>query len=409
MNLELAYGADKINLNISDDVKVDHYSPSTVFDSSDAMNFLVQAQRHGLSKVLAAKSPLIVVNDGYRTTPTEKILDWLLMGYPSFLNNARFLIATGTHPEPTEEHLRSIFGKHLENVRSRLHIHDCHDRTTMSVAGVDHFGAMFYINKMVEASENVCVITSVEPHYFAGLTGGRKSLVPGLADFDTIARNHNLANSLDAAPLKIEGNPVAEHMSEMAGMAGASRIMSIQVVTDREGEIASTHVGALDKAFDEASEVACALYECSSDKPYDLFMCEVGPPFDNNLYQVQKALENCQTAVVDGGAAVLLSTCNEGVGSRSFFELADYWDSDSNEHKEGKTVFGSHKLSRVNAMSKRIDVRLKSELDDDTVRKVFYEPVADLQEYIDKKINDSTGHGRVAVVHDAANTVLTLS
>jgi nickel-dependent lactate racemase len=128
-------------------------------------------------------------------------------------------------------------------------------------------------------------------------------------------------------------------------------------------------------------------------------------PLDKNLYQAQKALENCQDAVADGGSAVVFSACEEGVGSRYFFEQASGWDRERNESVDGVERFGSHKLSRVNAMTRRIDVRLHSELDDETVRRVFYEPLADVSEYIGRRAEGNTNY-RLAVVHDAGHTVL---
>ena len=120
------------------------------------------------------------------------------------------------------------------------------------------------------------------------------------------------------------------------------------------------------------------------------------------FYQVQKALENCQHAVKDGGRIVLVSACANGVGSEHFFQLADSWDRENNLPGDGQLHFGSHKLSRVNSIGKRIDIRLHSTLTEGEVRQVFYEPLVSLHEMF----ADAGGEHRLAVVRDSGNTVL---
>ena len=108
----------------------------------------------------------------------------------------------------------------------------------MESIGEDQFGEEVFINSMLDQAESLCVISSVEPHYFAGFTGGRKSFFPGLTDLATIERNHNLANSLEAQPMRIAGNPVAEHMENLLSLIDTSRMLSIQAVLNSKNRIA---------------------------------------------------------------------------------------------------------------------------------------------------------------------------
>jgi nickel-dependent lactate racemase len=129
---------------------------------------------------------------------------------------------------------------------------------------------------------------------------------------------------------------------------------------------------------------------------------------DRSLYQVQKALEHCQTVVVDGGTVVVVAACQDGIGKRNFYDLSDEWDRVNNRPKDGVPRFGSHKLSRVLAMTRRINVRLYSQLPDDQPRRVFYEPAHDLQALLTECL-DKNNRRRLAVVHDAGHTVLKLA
>lgn len=264
-----------------------------------------------------------------------------------------------------------------------------------------------WLNRKVLEAPAVIVIGSVEPHYFAGFTGGRKSLFPGLTDFETIERNHNLAVSLACRPLRLEGNPVAEHLDNLLDLIDSDRILSIQVVLDSAGGVAGLFVGDIRQSFREAAHLASRLYAHTVAEAYDLVLCEMHPPLDRNLYQVQKALENCRGAVVEGGAVLLFSACREGIGSEAFFDLADAWDRENNRPADGIPRFGAHKLARVNALQRRIRVGLYSQLQAADVRRVFYSPVENPSSFI-AGVCEKKDNYRVAVVRDAGHTVLTI-
>jgi nickel-dependent lactate racemase len=402
MEVELAYGKNSIKLEIPDDVEVDIFAPAVGKTPIGFDDFSDELEKAGADSFLNASSLLFIVNDGYRNTPTSQLLDWLDRRDRTILDRARFLISTGTHGQPTEQHLRNIFGKFYDKVATRVQAHDCRDISSMQPIGKDKFGGEVYLNKAYFEAERVCAIGSVEPHYFAGYTGGRKSLIPGLTDFSTVERNHNLANSLEAAPMKLSGNPVAEHLDEMLGLVDATKCLSFQIVMDAQRNIAGLFAGDIRSSFERAVECAAEIFGHTIGRQYDTVMCEVLPPLDGNLYQAQKGLENCQQAVIDGGTAVVVSACAEGIGSQHFWDLANGWNRTDNRPGDGKLHFGSHKLSRVNEMRKRITPAIHCELSPDQVRKVFYEPLDDLDSLISKKQLKY----RLAIVHDAGNTVL---
>ncbi|MEW6413413.1 MAG: lactate racemase domain-containing protein [Candidatus Zixiibacteriota bacterium] len=404
MDIKLAYNAGEIVIHLPDDVSVTEYSPKLAPREVDLSTFRRGLSDAGGEELLASNSLLFVVNDGHRNTPTPRILSLLDQINPTVLDRASFVVACGTHEPPTEQHYLKIFGDHRERVEPRVRIHDCRDYSTMTKIGRDHFGEEVWLDSVLFEYDEVVMISSAEPHYFAGMTGGRKSLVPGLTDFATVERNHNQAISLDAAPLRLKGNPVAEHMASVLDMMGARKFFGIQAVIDASKKMAAVFFGDLKTSFESAYEYSCAMYANRVDSYYDTVICEMLPPLDNNLYQLQKALENCQRAVKDGGRIILVSSCAGGIGSENFYRLADNWDREKNEPKDGVIRFGSHKLSRVNAMQRRIDVRVYSTLPDDTVRHVFYEPLHSPDECF-ASIN--VAEHKIAVVRDAGHTVLT--
>ncbi len=403
--LELNYGRKTVPIEIPEGVEVDEYAPVRIENPVRYDGFHDDFIESGGGEFIAEQNTLIVVNDAYRNTPTPTILNWLDKADRQFLEKADFIVAAGSHDPPTEQQFAIIFGDHLKRVRDRVTVHNATDYDSMTGLGVDSKGGEVRLNSAIFSYERVILISSVEPHYFAGLTGGRKSLFPGLTDLATIERNHNMANSMNARPLTLEGNPVAEHLEEMAGMVDQSRMFGIQAVLDAEGAIAALFCGNLSDAFRRAVGEAKKIYAHKVAHQYDVVICELLPPLDRNLYQVQKALENCHAAVRNGGAIILVSACEEGAGSEHFMQLALTWDRIRNEPSDGHWRFGSHKLSRVVAHSRRIDIFLHSTLPKETVRQVFYEPLDFVKKFLFLR-SDQRELFRLAVVRDAGNTVL---
>lgn len=343
-----------------------------------------------------------IVNDAYRPTPTALILDWLAQ-HNRLNGDSIFIVATGTHAAPTEKQLRSIFGNHLSSLRRRIIIHDSRRAEELIEVGHDNDGSPVLLHRAVAEADRIVVIGSVEPHFFAGYTGGRKSLFPGVCDYATTVRNHNRAVSFEAMPMKLKDNPVDEHLRGLMKLVHDKMLFGIQVVCAADSENVNVYIGQLDDAFQRACRAAEYVYGATVDHSYDLLLAEVLPPLDSNLYQLQKSLENCQRAVTDGGTIVLFSSCHEGIGSSGFYHLADKWR--PGMRFTGEEAFGWHKLERVHKINQRVNVCLFSELPDEIPEKVFFSPVRSPQALVDSYFQDNE-KAALAVVRDAGHTVL---
>ncbi len=405
MDIEITYGDGILSLDIPSIAEVDVFQPDENSTSLSFDQFKSKLNNVNIDELLQTENILCIVNDGYRNTPTATILDWLSKLDDKFLSNIDFMIATGTHDAPTENHYRKIFGQFYDQIISRLKYHNAHDYDSMIKLGVDNLGGDVWINKAVIEYSSILIIGSVEPHYFAGFTGGRKALFPGLSDVLTIERNHNMAISLDAAPLKIKGNPVAEHLESLLDLVDLNKIISMQIVMDSDHNVVDCFCGSLSDSFEQAQQLSNKIYSTEVDKQYDIILAEILPPLDGNIYQAQKALEHCQRAVKDGGDLIIISACKEGIGSKFFYELAKNWDRENNKPINGIFQFGSHKLSRVNLMTKRISIFLVSEMNHEEVRQVFYEPLDNLQKLLYSRVKDCEKIN-IGIVHDAGHMVL---
>ncbi|MEA1979397.1 MAG: lactate racemase domain-containing protein [candidate division Zixibacteria bacterium] len=402
MDVEVDYDGSKMNLSFPAQVVVEQYRPAKADCPFTYEDYKDLFYRHEGGEYLKSNAPLFVVNDVHRNTPTALILSWFNKIDSSLLKRAKFLIATGTHKPPDTIQHKKIFGDLFEQIKGNISVHDTYDLSGMKKIGQDQFGEDVFLNSLLFEHDKIIVINSVEPHYFAGYSGGRKSFFPGLTDFKTIERNHNLANSLESQPTRLSGNPMAEHLENLTSLFDTSNIFSVQIVFDADKKIAGITMGDLKKSFIDGIKIAEKYCIQTTTKKYDCIFSVLSPPLDRSLYQIQKGVENVRTVLNKNGSVVLISACNDGIGSDKFYKLSDEWDKEKNCHKSGLVKFGSHKLSRVNAMSKEYFVGIFSKLEETIVEHVFYKAVSNLGEFIEQNIKPAM---RVAIVHDSGNVV----
>ncbi|MCK4247575.1 MAG: DUF2088 domain-containing protein, partial [Methanomicrobia archaeon] len=179
---------------------------------------------------------LYIINDDQRPTPSDKILS-----YAQLKKEDSILVATGSHERPGNTFL-SKFNREVI-------IHDA-EKSKFTFYGETSNGNAVYLNSTLDAFEKIVAINSVEPHYFAGFTGGRKSFIPGVAKYETIERNHKLALDEHAQILRLKGNPLHEEMVEICKMVLEQKdVFCMNLVLDKEGNIATIKYGDIIKSF----------------------------------------------------------------------------------------------------------------------------------------------------------------
>jgi nickel-dependent lactate racemase len=381
---KIAFGAEEIEFDLEPEDSLTEREP----DDADRA-WTPESLRQALNAIhfggqVAGGKVLIVVNDAFRPRPTGQVLSLLFDWYPRL--QADFIVACGNHAAPDEADLAAIFDGFDFPADSVIHIHDSRDYDSMVPVG-ELDGFPLYVNRGLFEYPAVVIIGSVEPHYFAGFTGGRKSLVPGLCDVESITRNHALAVSDEARPLRLAGNPMAEHLDRLVRLVTVPNLVSIQIVAGRRGKILGCFAGDLEQSFQEAVTLAGEVYSFAADRRYDLVIAEMRPPLDRNLYQLQKGIENVAGAVRDGGAVVAVSRCSEGIGNDEFYQLALKLTNTemvlSHADMEHPPL-GIHKLSRIVRMAERIHVRALTGLKQEIVEQVFIEPAVSIEAEIQK-------------------------
>ncbi|WP_342707580.1 nickel-dependent lactate racemase [Methanolobus profundi] len=330
---------------------------------------------------------LILVNDATRPTPTSKVLAEMADILREH-EDVRFMVATGAHRGPTEDEYRYIFGEIYEEFKDRIFVHDARKDEDMEYLGVSSNGTEMYLNKMVNECKNIIVIGSVEPHYFAGYTGGRKAFLPGVASYKTIEMNHKHALSDAAQPLAIKGNPVAEDMEDAMKVLKDLNVFSIQTVLTADHGLYAMVSGDLFESFDIAIERANEVFCSKCTRKGNIVLTAAPYPMDIDLYQSQKALENGKLALEDDGIIILVSKCRDGVGDDTFLNLlcsANTCEDVMCKIDEGYKL-GYHKAAKMAQIGVYAEMWAISDLHHDTIRMAKLEPCMDIQETFDRAI-----------------------
>jgi nickel-dependent lactate racemase len=353
--------------------------------------------------LLEGRRILTVINDGYRRTPNDQLLPyiWPLVG------DGDFIIATGSHRQPTSMELSSIFGDWLDRVLSRLMIHDCYDQANMVDFGQTSRGTPVKLNKAIARAEAIITINSVEPHFFAGFTGGRKSIIPGLASFETIQANHCLAKDTNATSLILENNPLHQDLEEALDLLGGKPILTLQCIANREGSIVDVFSGRVRQAFGLACKVAQRFYTVEAPQKYDIVIANGEPPLDINLYQLQKAQEHGGLMVREGGILIVMGACPEGTGSDYFIRSAEKYPQPQMALAQVDTdnSFGMHKLIKTARQLEHFQIYYVTMLDAEVVHKVYFKAFDEIEAALTEAYKILGDQAEVAILEDAGYTV----
>ena len=405
---------------------------------------------------------LVLVNDYTRHTPNAPILTAL----QPILSGRDFkaLVCLGTHRPPTEPEFERIFGgkQGLSRAesdasaprdcpsfsagtvpafwdRDRILCHDSKDKSRLFFLGKTSFGTDVWMNKQLLWADKVITINSIEPHYFAGYTGGRKGFLPGIAGYDTITQNHNMVTREGSTTFGLKGNPVHEDMTEAAKMLPRP-VFSIQLSQDRHHNLLSIRFGDLFKSFDEAAADAHTVFAVPVKEKADIVLSVLGPPSNINFYQAQRAVEFARPVLKAPSVHITLSACYDGIGNDSFIQVFRGCSSPSDilqfaacnlqsgsppasspsdilnpnrlstpDSRLPSSVLGWHKSARLAQIMQTSDLYTVMGIDDAVVKSVFMHPYKTAQGALDAAFAKLGRDARVYIIPDAGSVVPVLS
>lgn len=271
------------------------------------------------------KKAVVILSDHTRPVPSRDILPPMLealrKGNPAI--DITLLVATGCHRPTTAEELRKKLGGEIyEN--EHIEVHMCRDAKNHLDLGELPSGARLIVNRMAAECDLLVAEGFIEPHFFAGFSGGRKAVLPGLCDLRTVLGNH--AGDLIAHPCArtgiLEGNPIHADMVAAARMAKLAYI--VNVVLDHDKRTTAAFAGD----FEKAHEAGCAWLRkgCAVRAvPGDIVVTtNGGAPLDQNIYQCVKGLTAAEASAKEGAVLIMCAECADGTGGEAFFRaLAD--------------------------------------------------------------------------------------
>jgi len=410
MQIEVPYGLGKTHIEIDRSRLAGIIEPNVV-PVGDELETIERAldnpiNSNSFSSFLSdAKDLLFIVNDATRPTPTVKILEVIYDRVKD--KNIRFIVATGIHRPPTEEEFHFIFGKFYSHFKDLIAVHDAKKDEDMVYIGTSANGTEMYVNRIGVEAQKLVTIGSVEPHYFAGYTGGRKSFLPGIASYKTIEQNHKYALSLQAQSLALRGNPVHEDMIDALKAIEGKEIFSIQTVLDKDRKIYSCTAGHIHDSFYAAIEKAHEVFCVPIKEKADIVVSVAPYPMDIDLYQSQKALDNGKLALKEGGILIMVSQCRTGIGDEVFFQLLSSCRTPQQalEKISGGYKLGYHKAAKMAEIATWAEMWAVTDLDDKQMESVFIRPFHNLQEALEAALVKKGSDAKVLFLMDGSITV----
>ena len=418
MLVNLAYGRTGLEVELPDDLTT-VIEPTYVPGLPDQEGAIRNALRNPLGGgptlrrlVKPGQSVAISVCDVTRPMPSRTVLPVLLreLGHiPG--DQVTIMIATGTHRPNTPEELDEMLGPDIAR-NYRVVNHSAFDSETLEYVGESSSGIPVWLDKAwIEA--DVRITTGfVEPHFFAGFSGGPKMVAPGLAGFDTIMQLHNAERI--AQPMAtwgvIHGNPVHDDVRDIAAMTGVD--FSVDVTINRNRKITSVYAGNLFMAHEAACRSAKSTAMQQVDSPFDVVVTtNSGYPLDQNLYQAVKGMSAAAQIVKDGGAIVCAAECSDGIPDHGQYKKL-LTMRDSPEALLDMILADSHNVHdqwQVQLQAQiqmRASVYLKSGyLSPEQVREAHLMPIDSIEDTVAEALRQNGNGARVCVLPEGPQTI----
>ena len=353
-----------------------------------------------LEEILSSgESVLIVVSDATRATASAQIVNLLvrrLIEAGIAPSDIRIIFANGIHRAVTPEEQRELLTPFIVQ-RIRVLQHDAHDEGAHVYLGTTERGTPIELNRALTEHSHVILTGAISFHYFAGFTGGRKSICPGLASARTIAATH--LQALDAerggrragvGTGRLDGNAVHEECERVAAEIAPSFL--VNAWTDERGRAVRVYTGD----WRTAHRLACAEYADAHTLPIAekrpvVVVSAGGAPSDINLIQAHKALDMAAHACTEGGHIVLVAECADGLGRPDFLKWFEAENARALEERlrEGYEVNGQTAWSLL-TKAERFRLHLVSNLAAADVGRMRIQPAATLEEAL-ARVREESG------------------
>jgi len=317
--VRLEYGTNGLDVELPLD-RTTVIEPIFIAANPDPAGTLVKAIRAPIGRsplrelFRAGQKVGISVCDITRAQPRQVMIEALLSEMPGVhLDDVTIFIATGTHRANTPAEIERMLGSEIAR-SCRIICHNSRDAASLVEVGKTSSGAPVWLNREWLKTEFKITTGFVEPHFFAGFSGGPKMVAPGLAGLETVLHLHDARRigHANATWGVIEGNPIHDDVREIARMTGVD--FALDVTLNREQQITAAFAGDV---FEEHAAACAAARKTAMrpvDKPFDVVVTtNSGYPLDQNLYQAVKGMSAAAKIVKPGGTIICAAECRDGI------------------------------------------------------------------------------------------------
>jgi len=343
-----------------------------------------------------AKKVAIIVSDSTRGIPTSKAMPFIINELEITgisLSQIVVVIALGVHRPASKEEMTEIIGNEYAD-KLKIINHDPYDEKKLIYLGTTSLGTPVEVNKIVYQADLRINIGKVEAHEFAGFSGGRKSVLPGISSEKTIKINHRPEMILKkgSIPGQLKSNPINEDMVEAAKMLGIH--FSVNFVLNSNGQIVGLFTGNLLDAHQKAVEFVISFCKVRIKEKPDIILTTPGFPLNIDFYQSIKPLISLQTILSEGGIIVLYTLCPDGFNSDDMllpFKGAKNIDEVIDALVKNYKIQMDHALLLCKIFKRKIKIIASSpNVEEETLKKIYIEPAENPQKAVEKAFGIST-------------------
>jgi nickel-dependent lactate racemase len=404
----LQYGKGTLQIEVPDHSTL--IEPGHLDGLKDEKAAVIQALQSpiGLSSlkelVKATDKVAIVISDITRPTPNEKLVPWLIEELAHVpLEQFVIINGTGTHRDQTEQEFVQMLGQQVVD-RVRIINHHCHNKDELVKVGRSSFDCDVYLNKEFVEADFRIVTGFIEPHFFAGYSGGPKGIMPGIAGIETILTFHNARMIGD--PLATWGNMVRNPLQEMTSEINrmCKPHFMLNVTLNKAKQITQVFAGEL---F-EAHKLGCAFVKEHAMIPVEqrfdvVITSNSGYPLDQNLYQAVKGMSAAHKIVKQGGTIISAAECSDGIPDHgNYAEILQMRKTPQQIldliNEPGFQKFDQWQVQKQAVIQVWADVYVYSSLPNELIEKAMFKATYDINATLDELKNKYGEHMSVAVL-----------
>lgn len=331
MNIKLPFSTTGMDLKLDDslDYEVLESAISSMPRPDKSEDELVlEAMAHPvgsprLSELSKGKNKVVIIcSDHTRPVPSKHIIPFMLREIREGNPHAEItlLIATGFHRETTRDELVNKFGEDIVN-HEKIVVHDSRDMDSMTDIGVLPSGAPLLINRIAAEADLLVSEGFIETHFFAGFSGGRKSVLPGVSSQVTVLGNH-CSKFIDSPYSRtgiLENNPIHNDMVAASRMAKQRYI--VNVIIDADKKVVHAVAGDAIEAHESGCRFLQKFCQVTPKQKADIAISTNGGyPLDQNMYQSVKGMTAAEAAAKEDGIIIMVSNCGDGHGGEGFYQ-----------------------------------------------------------------------------------------